>query len=125
MAGEFDDLSSLPSIFRNQGASASKASHLPLLMLNCLIAVGLNFASFETNRRVGALGITIAGNVKQILVVLIGFYVSGEGWTWARWIGILWTMCGTCWWVAEEKRMDRVWEGKNNPKEKEEEMDEP
>ncbi|KAJ2915736.1 hypothetical protein MD484_g4696, partial [Candolleomyces efflorescens] len=40
------------------------------LLLNGVLAFGLNVVSFEANRRVGAVGMSVAANVKQVLAVL-------------------------------------------------------
>lgn len=83
-----------------------------LLVLNGLTALALNIASFEANRRVGALGITIAGNVKQVLLIVCGMMsglhgetgASGAKQLWCRWIGVGTTVGGSAWWVLEERR---------------------
>ena len=42
-----------------------------ILLSNGAIAFFLNWASFTTNKKVGALTMTVAGNVKQVLTVLL------------------------------------------------------
>lgn len=91
----------------------------PLLILNVLTALALNIVSFEANRRVGALGITIAGNVKQVLLIVVagdlveqGGGEMQKGWgkqeqLWWRWIGVIGVLCtvgGSIWWAVEEGR---------------------
>lgn len=48
------------------------AKPLIILLINALMAFGLNVASFTANKKAGALTITVAANVKQILTVLLG-----------------------------------------------------
>jgi hypothetical protein len=82
---------------------------LVCLLMNCLIAFGPNLASFETNRVAGALGITIAGNVKQVLVVVLGCIVGGEEWSWGKALGLLGTVGGSyCFGFEEQRRRQRV-----------------
>ncbi|MCJ1352404.1 MAG: UAA transporter [Icmadophila ericetorum] len=42
-----------------------------VLLINGLIAFGLNWVSFTTNRQVGALTMNVAGNIKQVLIVVL------------------------------------------------------
>ncbi|KAL8703871.1 MAG: hypothetical protein Q9201_002960 [Fulgogasparrea decipioides] len=44
---------------------------LLILLVNGSIAFGLNVASFEANKRSGALTMTIAANIKQVLTVVL------------------------------------------------------
>lgn len=99
-------------------------SFLPLLLLlNVLTALLLNIVSLDANRRVGPLGITIAGNVKQVLLIVVmgGLVGQGEGEVrmgstgkqelrWWRWIGVggvLATFGGSIWWGLEEGKRKR------------------
>ncbi|KAL8936770.1 MAG: hypothetical protein Q9216_004755 [Gyalolechia sp. 2 TL-2023] len=59
--GEFDRFE--PQILGTKG--------LLILLANGIIAFGLNVASFEANKRSGALTMTIAANVKQVLTVVL------------------------------------------------------
>jgi hypothetical protein len=77
---------------------------LVCLLMNCLIAFGPNLASFETDRVARALGITIAGNVKQVLVVALGCIVGGEEWSWGKALRLLGTVGGSCWFGFAEQR---------------------
>ncbi|KAF4631336.1 hypothetical protein G7Y89_g6793 [Cudoniella acicularis] len=59
--------------------------HLPLpsyqltlaLLGNGLLAFVLNISSFATNKNAGALTITVCGNVKQCLTILLGIVIFG------------------------------------------------
>ncbi len=51
--------------------STLSSQNLLILLVNGMIAFGLNVASFEANKRSGALTMTIAANVKQVLTVVL------------------------------------------------------
>lgn len=113
LAGELSHLPSSPSSATRLETKTGEdekftmnASFAILITLNGLVALGLNIASFDANRRVGALGITIAGNVKQVLVLVLDVVVNGKDdiGTWGMWIGVLGTVVGSCWFVVEEGR---------------------
>ncbi len=47
------------------------SSSILILLVNGTIAFGLNVASFEANKRSGALTMTIAANIKQVLTIVL------------------------------------------------------
>ncbi|KAL8779393.1 MAG: hypothetical protein Q9213_006961 [Squamulea squamosa] len=47
------------------------SASLSILLVNGAIAFGLNVASFEANKRSGALTMTIAANIKQVLTIVL------------------------------------------------------
>ena len=55
------------------GRSLSYRQLFAYLLVNGFLAFGLNLISFTTNKKVGALTMTVAGNVKQILTVILAF----------------------------------------------------
>ena len=66
---------------------ASQPGHLNIkaiwiLLINAAMAFGLNMASFSANKKAGALTMTVAANVKQILTVLlsVAFWHLKVGW---------------------------------------------
>ncbi|KAJ7075136.1 triose-phosphate transporter family-domain-containing protein [Mycena belliarum] len=74
------------------------------LLLNGALAFGLNVVSFRANRRVGALGMTVAANVKQVLTILCAVAVFGlriSGW---NALGIALTLGGGAWYACVELR---------------------
>jgi drug/metabolite transporter (DMT)-like permease len=112
MGGEFDRLVSL-SFSSAPSASKSEGYHrlidgaptlALLLILNSSTALALNFASFEANRRAGALGITITGNLKQVLIIGLECIMVGERWSSVRYLGVLGTVTGSCWFAFEKHR---------------------
>ncbi|KAI4241682.1 MAG: hypothetical protein L6R42_011198, partial [Xanthoria sp. 1 TBL-2021] len=61
ICGEFDGFD----------VSAFDSQSFLILLVNGVIAFGLNVASFEANKRSGALTMTIAANIKQVLTVVL------------------------------------------------------
>ena len=53
------------------------ASMLFFVFINGVISFGLNVASFTANRKVGALTMTVAANIKQILAVVLSIIIFG------------------------------------------------
>ena len=64
-----------------QTSKCTKTSLL-VVLVNALMAFSLNLASFSANKKVGALAMTVAANVKQILTVLLAilFWKLEVGW---------------------------------------------
>ncbi len=69
---------------------------------NGALAFALNIASFSTNRQTGALTMTVCGNVKQSLTVLLGIVMFGVKVGMANGIGMLVALVGTAWYSAVE-----------------------
>ena len=65
-----------------------------VLLLNGAMAFALNFISFSANKQVGALTMTVAANVKQIVAVLMGLVVWNIRVGWANATGICLTLVG-------------------------------
>jgi uncharacterized membrane protein len=67
------------------------------LLLNGVIAFGLNIVSFTANKKTSALTMTVAGNVKQVLSIILSIvifdYVINEMNT----FGIVLTLLGGVW----------------------------
>ncbi|KAK0498766.1 TPT-domain-containing protein [Armillaria luteobubalina] len=72
------------------------------LALNGCIALGLNIVSFTANRKVGALGMTVAANVKQVLTVLSAVLMFDLTISAANGIGIALTLIGGAWYAQVE-----------------------
>ena len=68
-------------VFEFHGKSF-RSSILPIF-LNAGLAFGLNVASYSTNKLVGALAMSVSGNVKQVVIVALAAKVWGmqTGWT--------------------------------------------
>ncbi|KAJ3218189.1 UAA transporter [Dinochytrium kinnereticum] len=67
------------------------------LLMNGVLAFFLNFISFMANRRVGALSMTVAGNVKQSMTITLSVWVFGYIITTLNGLGILLTLIGGAW----------------------------
>ncbi|KAJ7481498.1 triose-phosphate transporter family-domain-containing protein [Mycena latifolia] len=72
------------------------------LLLNGALAFGLNTVSFRANRRVGALGMTVAANVKQVLTVVCAVAVFGLRISGLNVLGIALTLGGGAWYACVE-----------------------
>ena len=64
------------------------------LVLNGVMAFWLNVVSFNANRRVGALGMNVAANVKQVLTILLAVVIFDLTITPANGVGVLLTILG-------------------------------
>jgi len=77
------------------------------LLINGCIAFGLNVVSFTANKKAGALSMTVAANIKQVLTVLFAVLLFDLSITWMNGVGILFTLGGGAWYGYvdyEEKR---------------------
>ena len=80
MTGELQSASS--AAYGGMQGFAAPAKVLLVLFLNGGIAFGLNVVSFSANKQVGALTMTVAANVKQILAIVLAvvFWKLEVGW---------------------------------------------
>ncbi|KAH6910579.1 triose-phosphate transporter family-domain-containing protein [Coprinopsis sp. MPI-PUGE-AT-0042] len=74
------------------------------LLLNGLLAFGLNVVSFNSNKRIGPLGMTVAANVKQVLTVLCAVGIFNLTITFTNGLGIILTLFGGAWYAYVEVR---------------------
>ncbi|KAI0664144.1 triose-phosphate transporter family-domain-containing protein [Cubamyces menziesii] len=104
LSGEFAQIRAGPS-FPVESAS-SISGRLPLLLLlgNGCIAFGLNVVSFTANGKVGALNMTVAANVKQVLTIVLAVFVFNLTITRINALGIAITLLGGAWYAAVEYR---------------------
>lgn len=72
------------------------------LLLNGIIAFGLNIVSFTTNKKTGALTMTVAANVKQILTIVLAIFFFNLTVTPLNMMGILVTLLGGAWYAKLE-----------------------
>ncbi|KAJ3105460.1 Kinesin-like protein kif19 [Phlyctochytrium planicorne] len=73
------------------------------LFVNGLLAFFLNFVSFVANRRVGALSMTVAGNVKQSMTIGLSVWIFGYVISGLNGIGILLTLIGGAWYRQQQE----------------------
>ncbi|KAL8775866.1 MAG: hypothetical protein Q9194_003563 [Teloschistes cf. exilis] len=75
---------------------------LLLLLGNGAIAFGLNVASFEANKRAGALTMTIAANIKQVLTIILSVVLWDLPVSAMNAAGIALTLLGGAWYGRVE-----------------------
>ncbi|KIP09945.1 hypothetical protein PHLGIDRAFT_66705 [Phlebiopsis gigantea 11061_1 CR5-6] len=75
-----------------------------ILLLNGCIAFGLNVVSFSANGKVGALSMTVAANVKQVLTILFSVFLFNLTITSTNALGITATLLGGAWYARVEYR---------------------
>lgn len=78
------------------------------LLGNGLLAFFLNVSSFSTNKVAGALTMTVCGNIKQCLTVLLGIVLFGVKVGFLNGLGMLIAMGGAAWYSAVELRTKRA-----------------
>ncbi|KAL9610203.1 MAG: hypothetical protein Q9167_005080 [Letrouitia subvulpina] len=91
---QFQDFAAVPGQFRLQ--------EVMILLVNGVIAFALNVASFETNRCAGALTMTIAANVKQVLTVVLSISIWRIQVGLMNACGIVITLIGGAWYGRVE-----------------------
>lgn len=75
---------------------------IAVLLVNGAIAFALNVISFTANRKTGALTMTVAGNVKQILTIVLSVVFWGLKVTGLNMVGIAVTLAGGAWYAVVE-----------------------
>lgn len=73
-----------------------------VLVVNGAIAFALNVISFTANRKTGALTMTVAANVKQILTIVLSVAFWGLQVTSVNVVGIAVTLMGGAWYAVVE-----------------------
>ncbi|KEF54325.1 uncharacterized protein A1O9_09491 [Exophiala aquamarina CBS 119918] len=100
--GEFQRLRSIiSSLF----TTSTEGRILATAATNVLAAATLNLASFEANRRCGPLAMAVAANLKQVLILLIGRHVGGDGWRVMT--GALMTIVGGVWYSFAQRQTQK------------------
>ena len=84
---------------RTWAAGTMGRRELLILLTNGAIAFGLNVISFTANKKTGALTMTVAANVKQILTIVLSIFFWGLQITWMNSFGILLTLFGGAWYA--------------------------
>ncbi|KAK3330725.1 TPT-domain-containing protein [Apodospora peruviana] len=75
-----------------------------VLLGNGFLAFMLNVSSFSTNKVAGALTMTVCGNIKQCITVLLGIVLFGVKVGFLNGLGMLIAMAGAAWYSAVELR---------------------
>ncbi|KAF7970769.1 hypothetical protein HWV62_25733 [Athelia sp. TMB] len=81
---------------------------LGALFVNGVLAFGLNVVSFTACSRVGAVGMSVAGNVKQALTILSAVAIFDLTITKTNAVGISLTLVGGAWYAMVELREKRL-----------------
>ncbi|KAF5099688.1 hypothetical protein D0Z00_001571 [Geotrichum galactomycetum] len=76
------------------------------LILNGIIAFGLNVVSFTANKNKGALTMTVAANVKQVITIIIAIVLFNLSINFTNGLGIVLTLIGGAWYAKLE--LDRM-----------------
>ncbi|KAA8905471.1 triose-phosphate transporter family-domain-containing protein [Sphaerosporella brunnea] len=70
-----------------------------ILLGNGVLAFGLNVISFTANKKTGALTMTVAANIKQILTIILSVMFWGLAVGWMNGLGICLTLAGGAWYA--------------------------
>ncbi|KAH6903125.1 triose-phosphate transporter family-domain-containing protein [Coprinopsis sp. MPI-PUGE-AT-0042] len=96
---------------RLKGLASLGGSPRLWLLLNGILAFFLNVVSFNANRKVGALAMSVSANVKQVLAVLCSVTLFNLQVTAMNGLGIFLTIVGGAWYAAvelEEKKCRKI-----------------
>ncbi|RCH98186.1 UAA transporter, partial [Rhizopus stolonifer] len=69
------------------------------LLINGVLAFFLNVVSFTANKKTSALTMTVAGNVKQVLSIVLAVIIFNLTITFTNSIGIILTLAGGAWYT--------------------------
>lgn len=72
------ELAAFVDTMANREGDVSTSATIVFLLGNGLLAFLLNVSSFQTNKLAGALAISVCGNLKQVLTVLLGIFTFGD-----------------------------------------------
>ncbi|KAG5636880.1 hypothetical protein H0H81_006542, partial [Sphagnurus paluster] len=88
--------------------SPTPGMQLLLLLINGVMAFALNVVSFSANRKVGALSMTVAANVKQVLTILFAVTMFNLTITPMNAVGIVLTLVGGAVYASVELKERRA-----------------
>ncbi|CAG8459345.1 50_t:CDS:10 [Ambispora leptoticha] len=77
------------------------------LVTNGVIAFFLNYVSFTANKKTSALTMTVAGNVKQVLSIILAVVIFNLTITPTNGFGIFLTLCGGAWKIELTERIQK------------------
>lgn len=87
---------------RRFGALEMTSNRAFALLINGIIAFGLNVVSFTANKKSGPLTMTVAANVKQVLTMGLAVMIFNLHITAFNGVGIFLTVAGGAWYAAIE-----------------------
>jgi drug/metabolite transporter (DMT)-like permease len=104
---------------RRYGATQMTRSKAVALLVNGIIACGLNIVSFTANKKAGALTMTVSANCKQVLTIALAVILFNLHITITNGIGICLTLSGgACYAYVEYKEKQKKQKGANKLSEK-------
>jgi hypothetical protein len=94
MNGEIDEF-----LVKQISATSSQLTHsrsgILLILANGLVAFLLNWSSFVTNKKAGALTMAVMGNIKQVVSIAVSLVVFRDGFAgFAHIFGVVLALCG-------------------------------
>ncbi|KAM0750483.1 TPT-domain-containing protein [Meredithblackwellia eburnea MCA 4105] len=87
---------------RIYGATKMTRSKATALVMNGVIAFGLNVVSFTANKKTSALTMTVAANVKQVLTIVLAVIIFHIDLNVTKVFGITLTLAGGAWYAKVE-----------------------
>jgi hypothetical protein len=107
MTGEIKDLYRAYAVLEKGGISTNT---FVAVLINGVLAFAQNISSFQTNKAVGALTITICANVKQCLTIILGIFIFHLNIGFWNAIGTLVTLGGVFWysWIVFRTRKANI-----------------
>ncbi|KAM0753587.1 TPT-domain-containing protein, partial [Meredithblackwellia eburnea MCA 4105] len=90
------------------------SSKLVALCVNGCIAFGLNVVSFTANKKTGALTMTVAANVKQVLTIVLAVFIFHIDLNFTKLLGIVLTLAGGAWY-AKVQMAEKARSSNGNP----------
>ncbi|TXT10656.1 hypothetical protein VHUM_02161 [Vanrija humicola] len=87
---------------RRYGATQMTRTKAVALLINGIIACGLNIVSFTANKKAGALTMTVSANCKQVLTIALAVVLFNLEISVTNGIGILLTLIGGAWYAFVE-----------------------
>lgn len=79
---------------RKYGATQMTQGKAMALLINGVIACGLNIVSFTANKKAGPLTMTVSANCKQVLTILLAVFLFNLNINFTNAVGILLTLSG-------------------------------
>ena len=96
----FNELVRLPAFFIDSSNSFAYLATLKLL-INGTLAMLLNYISFTANKKTSALAMTVAGNVKQALSIILAIYIFNTHVSLLNLVGVIIALVGGAWYTYE------------------------
>jgi hypothetical protein len=80
----------------------SRYRYIAILAINGIHAFALNVSSFSTNKKAGALTMTVCGNLKQCLTIFLGILIFRVHVGWSNAHGMVSVLAGAAWYGVIE-----------------------